>query len=480
MMSIRDDEHTHAQGILKAAQAISGVSVMRHVAGQQEAVVREDHFVITTRRVSTINFEGLVFTDASAIVTVDLPPNFFTLAILKGQKEVDVMLVVWDIATPPLPSPTGSAGNIREDFVSPIVTLEVRLPGSTEKVEWMEKLETPVLLSIINSRSVDSTEDFATGRALMPAPMLWDWSEWAWKIETGTRSIREVSGSTGRVVTAATDVLEHLAIVVLLAGCREDDGARHPKSPTVLDACRVCNGDNSTCSGCDGKPNTGSSRACNGHGKCGLDRCSCTAFYFGVECETYCSELSTCSGHGQCNPASGVPCDCQPGWQTHQARAAAAAAKDDTAAAAGMNVSRGPYCSEPGYDPFGKPDSDRKPPVWQLVLIIVLPSLVVCTCIVYTVREVQRENGFNDNANRMMIRVGLEKKDAPEAVDTEVPVPDILPPSDPAHAEMIDMAPYHANRCVELQPLKRCEILALSDQVLSLPFSEAASPLTAC
>jgi hypothetical protein len=69
----------------------------------------------------------------------------------------------------------------------------------------------------------------------------------------------------------------------------------------------------------------------------------------------------------------------------------------------------------------------------------------------FTVREVQRENGFNELANRMMIRVGLDKEDAPEEVDTEVPVPDILPPSDPVHAEMIDMAPYHAKRCVELQ-----------------------------
>jgi hypothetical protein len=112
------------------------------------------------------------------------------------------------------------------------------------------------------------------------------------------------------------------------------------------------------------------------------------------------------------------------------------------------------------------------------VLIIVLPSLVVCTCIVFTVREVQRENGFNELANRMMIRVGLEKEDAPEEVDTEVPVPDILPPSDLVHAKMIDMAPYHAKRCVELQPMVRCEILALSDQVLSLPIS--ALPGTAC
>ena len=468
MMSIRT--RCAGQGVLKAAQAISGVSVRRHVAGQQEAVVRENNFVITTRRVSTMNFQGLIFTDASAIVTVDLPPNFFTLANLKGQQEVDVMLVVWDIATPPLPSPTGSSGGIREDFLSPIVTLEVRLPGSTARVEWLEKLETPVLLSILNSRSVDTTEQFATGRALVPAPMLWDWSEWAWTIR-GTRSILDVQVSRGRIVTAATDALEHLAIVTLLAGCIEDDGARHPRSPAVLDACRVCNGDNSTCSGCDGKPNTGSSRACHGHGQCGMDRCSCTAFYFGVECETYCSELSTCSGHGLCNPVSGVPCDCQPGWQTHQARAAAAAAKDDRAAAANMNSNRGPYCSEPGYDPVGKPGSDSKPPVWQLVLIIVLPSLVVCTCIVFTVREVQRENGFNELANRMMIRVGLEKEDAPEEVDTEVPVPDILPPTDLVHAEMIDMAPYNAKRCVELQPMVRCEILALSDQVLSLPIS---------
>jgi hypothetical protein len=444
------------QGILKAAQAVSGVSTRQHIPGQQAAVLSKPSVVITTQRVSTTAFQGLVFTDASSIVTVDLPPDFFAQANLGGQEEVDVMLAVWNIATPPIPPPQGSSGSIKEDFLSPIVTLEVRKPGSTSEVEWRRALETPVLLSVINSRAVDGTKDYATGRALMAAPMLWDWAEWGWTIRD-TRSVREAPGPAGLVVTASADVLEHLAIVTQMAGCDN-----LPKSPAVFDACRVCNGDNSTCSGCDGRPNTGAGRSCNGHGQCGVDRCSCHAFYFGFECETYCSEMSTCSGHGLCHPASGVPCTCDLGWQTQEANAAT----DGDTSAADAEADRGPYCSEPLYDPFAQVASDGKPPMWQLVLIILLPSLVVLACIMYTVREVQRENGFNDLANRMMIFVGMDKEEKREE-ESEPPVPDILPPSDPAHAEMLDMAPYHAKRCVELQPSEQRQILALSDQVIA-------------
>jgi hypothetical protein len=51
------------------------------------------------------------------------------------------------------------------------------------------------------------------------------------------------------------------------------DCAGTPLGPAVLDFCNVCGGDNSTCSGCDGVPNSivdglRLDKQCSGHGSC--------------------------------------------------------------------------------------------------------------------------------------------------------------------------------------------------------------------
>ena len=55
-----------------------------------------------------------------------------------------------------------------------------------------------------------------------------------------------------------------------------------PLGTSMWDMCDVCKGDNSTCSGCDNKPNTvtdgvAMSKTCSGHGECDGLMCRCCA-----------------------------------------------------------------------------------------------------------------------------------------------------------------------------------------------------------
>jgi hypothetical protein len=124
----------------------------------------------------------------------------------------------------------------------------------------------------------------------------------------------------------------------------------------IFDQCDVCAGDNTTCSGCDGTPNSVQDgmrldRSCSGHGTCnGGFRCSCCSDnqykiatggstgsaqlklcpWFGIMCHRFCTRAEYqgadansaiqkihCSGHGTCvDPPQGgsVQCECDPGW----------------------------------------------------------------------------------------------------------------------------------------------------------------------
>lgn len=84
--------------------------------------------------------------------------------------------------------------------------------------------------------------------------------------------------------------------------------------PCKLDACNVCNGDNSTCEGCDGVPNSGLvNDTC---GVCGGDNstCVCCPGMIGEECdiEDKCYDV-TCLNDGVCDPLDGQ-CACPSQW----------------------------------------------------------------------------------------------------------------------------------------------------------------------
>jgi len=113
-----------------------------------------------------------------------------------------------------------------------------------------------------------------------------------------------VSGDEKHVKMVSTH-MSYFASVSVSAGC---DNV--PLSSRVLDHCLVCGGDNGTCSGCDGIPNTGRNKGCSGHGQCGVSTCSCLFNWYGIMCDVFCSDQTTCSGHGRCNAGSGAACLC--------------------------------------------------------------------------------------------------------------------------------------------------------------------------
>ncbi|EKX38015.1 hypothetical protein GUITHDRAFT_154792 [Guillardia theta CCMP2712] len=119
-----------------------------------------------------------------------------------------------------------------------------------------------------------------------------------------------------------------------------------PLGSAVLDACGVCNGDNSTCSGCNGIPNMYDAgvkldKACSGHGQCqGSPQCVCcsdnkyeisytspdgqvltTCPWFGPRATSGSSSLGAtqtidCSSHGRCETVNGtLTCACDLGWE---------------------------------------------------------------------------------------------------------------------------------------------------------------------
>ena len=104
-------------------------------------------------------------------------------------------------------------------------------------------------------------------------------SSWSWQ----TAGIKKEPEGSGRFITIETSSFGYYSLVTAIQGCDGID-----LSNSVLDACGICGGDNSTCSGCDGVPNTGRSRNCSGHGFCVSGLCSCNTSWFGVMCDILC------------------------------------------------------------------------------------------------------------------------------------------------------------------------------------------------
>jgi hypothetical protein len=112
---------------------------------------------------------------------------------------------------------------------------------------------------------------------------VFDSSSWIWKTAEG---IQKLHGGQGQYITIQSDVFGYFSVTSSFQGCDGID-----LSTNVLDACGICGGDNSTCSGCDGIPKTGRSKNCSGHGVCRNGLCSCSTPWFGVMCEIICRYL---------------------------------------------------------------------------------------------------------------------------------------------------------------------------------------------
>ena len=103
---------------------------------------------------------------------------------------------------------------------------------------------------------------------------------------------------TDMYVEMETNHLSVFASSEVWAGC---DNV--PLSGKYFDDCRVCCGDNSSCSGCDGEPNTGRDKGCSAHGECEYvydnvmgvqvfrpekSKCKCVDEYYGDMCSNLC------------------------------------------------------------------------------------------------------------------------------------------------------------------------------------------------
>jgi len=355
------------------------------------------------------------------------------------------MLTTWSIESIPLPRPQGISGTVRADLLSTTFSIEVRKALSDANIRF-GTFATPLRASIVAARSLDLTRDPATGRGLVFAPVLWSWPDFIWDITGAVQTSQRTNAGGSMVIAADVRFLAHLSIINKMSGCDSI-----PESPTVIDACSVCGGDNSSCSGCDGIPNTGRDRNCSGHGRCGDQTCSCSAYYFGTLCETYCSDLNTCSGHGACNSSSGIPCSCEAGWMT----------------VADLRET-GPYCTFSADEPLSSAATYLLQDATARLLIIIIPALLACACIVCVVRVVRKERAKFRKSQDLMVDIGIEKERHAHE-DPEPEAIDISPPDDEAHRDMLDLAPFHAKRCADLQEPHKAVVLAVSEQAMLWP-----------
>lgn len=136
--------------------------------------------------------------------------------------------------------------------------------------------------------------DLFDGRSMTASCARWDEAASQWTVagithigvtwpdpaSAAAASTSPAGGKATATVTCSVTKLGLYAVVEVPVGC---DGL--VKGTLTRDLCGVCGGDNGTCSGCDGAPNSGRNKACGGHGHCAGRNCVCEDGYFGVVCQ---------------------------------------------------------------------------------------------------------------------------------------------------------------------------------------------------
>jgi hypothetical protein len=141
-------------------------------------------------------------------------------------------------------------------------------------------------------------QDQKSGQLTTVSCVYWDAVNKRWSAE-GLQRVNFYLGSpingSGAYVECTSDHLSIFAVSEVPADCKGT-----PYGTVKMDDCGVCGGDNSTCSGCDGIPNSGRTKDCSGHGRCVGNKCSCNPMYHGIVCHVLCDPAVNCSGHGRC------------------------------------------------------------------------------------------------------------------------------------------------------------------------------------
>jgi hypothetical protein len=198
------------------------------------------------------------------------------------------------------------------DFIDPpplLPSLQVRAYGSAVPMPLLSTLTTPIRLLVPWAGTLAGGLD-SLGRRRVPFVGAFDPDPYAWAWDSS--AVRLEASRLG-LVTVRVGGFGAYAALGAKAGC---DAI--PASRAVWDSCGVCQGDNSSCSGCDGIPNTGRSKNCSGNGRCeaGSPRCKCRAGWYGELCNTSCSLEGVCGGRGYCDPDTGLVCYCFNDWAT--------------------------------------------------------------------------------------------------------------------------------------------------------------------
>ena len=344
--------------LLKTYSQISSFSVVRSVVGQRPSVITMPTFTINTSRVDISSFiaSGFEMNMEGTFSKVKLPKNL--LDYLSGAP-----YTTWPVQQLELAHTLFTyAGNPFPGAVGPMVTIEVRQAGSSVPVSLgqlgsVKPSQVEMVLKVEGNRStfVDST----TGARFGVYGEYFDETNFKWS-PAGITVDTEFQDGTLLVYSRH---LSHFAAVEVAAGC---DSV--PLSGKSLDSCGVCGGDNSTCSGCDGIPNTGRNTLCSGHGSCRnpySDRCRCEANYYGPDCENLCRVNVECSNNGMCNFVDGRSCICNKGFGS----------------LAGV-VYPGPFCTEKVAIGIGDTSTSNDVGLPQntvtFILTIVLPSVIGC------------------------------------------------------------------------------------------------------
>ena len=288
-----------ALSALSVRSAFSGFGLSSSSAEQPRSLVN-DAFTVTTSRVAAASISETFLHFSMPGIRATLPRDL--LLNLKAVPStdttisaLDVMLVVWDPAANPVPGSTGA-----------VVGVEVRMAGTESALSLDLPLSNAVQLELSIAQNISDYVDPKTGRGYVPMVMRFDVDSWEW-----TRTYISPISATATSIRAGISHMSFFSVLEVSSGC---DGVA--LSPLILDHCMICGGDNSTCSGCDWEPNSGRDRKCSGHGRCGVDRCSCVAGWFGIMCENFCRDETTCSGHGQCEPQEGLSCECDDSWES--------------------------------------------------------------------------------------------------------------------------------------------------------------------
>ena len=207
--------------------------------------------------------------------------------------------------------------NLPQAF-GPLSNFQLRRRGSDTPIQFSEPMTSAWQLQMPLTEEVPEKLDEFYGSRQIPFGAWFDEEgyNWHWNPRMLALKTRPSTGN-GNLLTMSVFTLSPSLYSIFLVeeGCDGRDQSR-----VYQDHCAVCGGDNSTCSGCDGIPNTGRDKGCSKHGKCqkiqGIDeiKCACIDKWYDIMCSTYCDDRIHCSGHGMCHPDDGRSCICMPGW----------------------------------------------------------------------------------------------------------------------------------------------------------------------